>query len=89
MNLQLPFCKCGKECLSGEVLKPGANRGRWYWRCATSTCHFFSWDKAKTQLYSEINFNLKKNKRQLEGEARDKAEINLNKEFYPFKMTNR
>ncbi|KAI9488065.1 hypothetical protein BDB00DRAFT_942533 [Zychaea mexicana] len=45
-----PHCRCGRECVSYEVRKPGPNRGKWFWRCATQACGYFKWDTSASKF---------------------------------------
>ncbi|KAL9545156.1 hypothetical protein MBANPS3_007276 [Mucor bainieri] len=55
-------CRCGLPPTCLEVKTPGENRGRWYWKCSTSTCRYFKWDNSAmpfirhpTEAYAAAN----------------------------------
>ncbi|KAI8148416.1 hypothetical protein BJV82DRAFT_709237 [Fennellomyces sp. T-0311] len=45
-----PPCRCGRDSISCEVKKPGPNRGKWFWRCATQACGYFRWDTSASKF---------------------------------------
>ncbi|CAO3591771.1 unnamed protein product [Absidia cylindrospora] len=51
----IPQCKCGQPCLSKEAYR-GDNRGRWYWKCASTRCGYFEWNNPGPHVYTPIVF---------------------------------
>ncbi|ORZ20653.1 hypothetical protein BCR42DRAFT_211233 [Absidia repens] len=51
----IPQCKCGRPCLSKEAYR-GGNRGRWYWKCASTRCGYFQWNDPGPHVYTPIVF---------------------------------
>ncbi|KAI9014126.1 P-loop containing nucleoside triphosphate hydrolase protein [Hyaloraphidium curvatum] len=50
-------CHCGAPPKHLQTRKENANKGRWFFSCATGSCKFFAWDDAtpRDQMFSSFN----------------------------------